>query len=289
MCAALAISENLLCCAEDSDSLDNIADSPSNSRSSAMDIASLSASISMDTFFTSPKGEDCREVLLAMERKEKNFMPDWEKIKSQGEEIFAHRKKLVTRMDTLCQKLRFGDATFFVAVNILDRFLSLHTVKDNEKVLFPLIGIACVSISAKMAEVSIPSLKTLQAFMGQDLPFNPAHIRRTEMGILNCLGWAVNCITPYTVLGYVMVDGKTGGVERDEANRIFHETVMELKKSVLTREYLVHTATETAKACIAMAEGNFVNNVKRSHEFDAAYPNKRARSPTTPLCSQWAF
>jgi len=318
MCAALlhASDASLLCCAENSDSLDNLEESPSHSRGSA---AVQETSDGNDVFsnqqderdfgdhagfFQGEGSADYREVLLAMEAKEKDFMPCWEKVDAQGEGMLEHRSRVVTCMQDLCRKLRFGDSTFFAAVNLLDRFLSVHAVKDDLRVLFPLIGIACVSIAAKMAEVHIPSLRSLQALMGPNLPFNAQHIQRTEMGILSSLGWAVNCITPYTVLAYVVKQKCAERPDREGlALAVFQEAVQQLRTSVLGKEYLVRSATESARACVALAfEGALEANaqqrqanddgaIKRNREgFETgAYPNKRARSPTTPLCSQWLF
>ncbi len=312
---------SLLCCAENSDSLDNLEESPSHSRGSAADVSG--------DYFRHPygqpapqaegdigdhagffQGEGCandRDVLLAMEAKEMAFMPDWDKINAQGEGMLEHRSRVVTCMQDLCRKLRFGDSTFFASVNLLDRFLSVHAVKDDLRVLFPLIGIACVSIAAKMAEVHIPSLKSLQTLMGPNLPFNAQHIQRTEMGILSSLGWAVNCITPYTVLAYVVkqrCDGEGAGAREGMALAVFQDAVQRLKSSVHREAYLSRSATQNARACVDLAlkdelsgesapkEGTSdFGGIKRNREgFETgAYSNKRARSPTTPLCSQWLF
>jgi hypothetical protein len=252
----LTASEQFLCCAEDSDSLDNI-ESESQSRCDVSGAASLSSSMSMsDEFLLTTQGENCHEVLLAMQEQQKEYMADGEKMKNQGDEVFLHRKKVIICMADICQKLRFYDSTFFSAVNILDRFLSVHTVKQNEKVLFPLIGIASVSIAAKMAEVCVPSLRSLQEFMGCELPFHAGHIRRMEMGILNSLEWKMACITPCTVIPYLMkvlLDSSQDCISDQEAKVIYSSSMQVMKKFVYKSEYVGYTAMEVAAASIMEA------------------------------------
>lgn len=254
-------SESILCCSEHSVSLENLEDmeSPRSSNSVGdldMGAASFSGSPLDGVAFRSISTLECRETLKVMSTKQLEFMPDVDKIRAQGgENVFDHRRKVITCMADICQKLDNNDSTFFSAVNILDRFLSVHSVKENQKVLFPLIGIACVSIATKMTEVSVPSLKSLQKFMGEGLPFNPSHIQGMEMGILNSLEWKMACITPCTVLCYVvkMLRDSYECISAEEAKVTYASSMSLMKKFVYDREYVEYSATEIAAASVLKA------------------------------------
>lgn len=321
----------LLCCPEPSVSLENIEDdSPCSAShgflSAELDAAAAAFSCDFDgnPHLGLVSSADCREALKAIHAKQGEFMPDGDKIVAhQGEEVYAHRKKVITCMADVCQKLRFADSTFFAAVNILDRFLSVQAVKANEKVLFPLIGTACVSIAAKMSEVFPPKMETLQNFMGENLPFETAHLQRMEMGILNSLEWKMACITPFTALCYIvkLLRDSYECMSREEAKVAYATSMSAMKKFVYSREYVGYSATEIAAAsflrsatcqdqemCCHDLVMQLNGGRKRSHDgtlvtlcdcmanmtaldpvgpWTAEYPNKRhisrSLSPTTPL------
>ena len=251
---------SILCCSENSTSLENIdmEESPRHHLGHGDDLAapvvSFSGSPLDSASFASVSPQDCRDALKAMQAKQGEFMPDATKIGSHGCDTFSHRKKVLTCMADLCQKLRFTDSTFFDAVNILDRFLGAQTGK-LEEVLFPLIGVACVSIASKMSEVAVPSLRSLQGYMGADLPFNPGHIRKMEMGILSTLEWKMACVTPCTVLCYLvkMLRDSYDCISAEEAKVTYSGSMTALKKFVYSKEYVEYTAMEIAAAAVLRA------------------------------------
>ena len=226
---------SLLCCSEESESLDNISPSSASDKSdvvvahkrcdgsSLMDFGLLSRATSR---------EDGRRALRELRDQEGAFMADHARLARLSESARAYRRRAVGCILDVCQRLRYHDSTSFAAVNLFDRFLAAYKVPSFEKQeeeaavaapsaaptthggggegeeaawVFPLIAAASVSIAAKMNEVLVPSLFELTASLPTPdvgVPLDHANVRRMEMGILSMLGWRVNCITPCTVLPY---------------------------------------------------------------------------------------
>ncbi|EDO49706.1 predicted protein, partial [Nematostella vectensis] len=91
----------------------------------------------------------------------------------------------------------FQPETFALAVNLLDRFLSV--VKANPKYL-PCISISCMFLAAKMVEEdeAIPTAGNLIGVSG--LSCTPSDLLRMERIILDKLGWNLSAVTPLQLL-----------------------------------------------------------------------------------------
>lgn len=74
---------------------------------------------------------------------------------SQVEISQKMRSILVDWMVSVTEKFDFRDETFFLSLNLLDRYISLNTVRKNA---LQLLGVTCLFISAKYEEIYPPEM-----------------------------------------------------------------------------------------------------------------------------------
>ncbi|CAN6477644.1 unnamed protein product [Victoria cruziana] len=95
--------------------------------------------------------------------------------------------------------LGFRPLTVYLAVNYLDRFLSVHDLPTNGWT-YGLLSVACLSLAAKMEESGVPSLRVIQrAGVGRRF-FEPDSLFRMEILILSKLNWKLRSVTPFTFI-----------------------------------------------------------------------------------------
>ena len=101
---------------------------------------------------------------------------------------WEYRRTLVEWLVNIHQELDLIPETLFLAVNLMDRYLSKESIKLNK---FRLIGIAALFVATKMEEHKVPSLEeVLEAMDGQ---YSEDEIIESERSILvtlrHRLGW----------------------------------------------------------------------------------------------------
>ncbi|KAK9750980.1 hypothetical protein RND81_02G233700 [Saponaria officinalis] len=95
----------------------------------------------------------------------------------------------------------FQAVTAYLAVNYMDRFLSLHHLPQTEGWAMQLLSVACMSLAAKMEEPLVPSLLDLQV-EGAKFIFEPKTIQRMELLVLDVLDWRLRLVTPFTFISF---------------------------------------------------------------------------------------
>ncbi|KAL3634133.1 Esterase KAI2c1 [Castilleja foliolosa] len=96
--------------------------------------------------------------------------------------------------------LGFRLQTAYVSVTYLDRFLSRKSIDgDDNSWAMRLLSMACLSLAAKMDEVSVPPLSN---FCVDDYNFESQVIQRMELLVLNELGWKMKSITPFLFVDF---------------------------------------------------------------------------------------
>uniref|UniRef100_I1QNK9 Cyclin-like domain-containing protein n=1 Tax=Oryza glaberrima TaxID=4538 RepID=I1QNK9_ORYGL len=91
----------------------------------------------------------------------------------------------------------FLPLTAYLAVNYMDRFLSLRHLPEGQGWAMQLLAVACLSLAAKMEETLVPSLLDLQVECSRYV-FEPRTICRMEFLILTALNWRLRSVTPFT-------------------------------------------------------------------------------------------
>ncbi|CAN6448573.1 unnamed protein product [Victoria cruziana] len=93
----------------------------------------------------------------------------------------------------------FCPLTAYLAVNYMDRFLSVHCLPQASGWPMQLLSVACLSLAAKMEETVVPSLVDLQVGQAKFI-FEPRTICRMELLILTKLNWKLRSVTPFNFI-----------------------------------------------------------------------------------------
>ncbi|XP_020600031.1 cyclin-D5-2-like [Phalaenopsis equestris] len=93
----------------------------------------------------------------------------------------------------------FSPQTVFQAVCYFDRFLMRRSIDDEKSWARQLLALACLSLAAKMEEVSSPALMDYQT--GQCC-FDSITIQRMELLVLSTLDWRMSSVTPLPYINY---------------------------------------------------------------------------------------
>ncbi|GFQ02218.1 cyclin-d5-3 [Phtheirospermum japonicum] len=114
--------------------------------------------------------------------------------------------------------LGFRLQTAYVSVTYLDRFLSRRSIDgDNNSWAMRLLSMACLSLAAKMDEVSVPPLPH---FCVDDYNFESQVIQRMELLVLNELGWTMGSITPFSFVDFFAKKFSVNTEARNGVSRI---------------------------------------------------------------------
>ncbi|CAD6224613.1 unnamed protein product [Miscanthus lutarioriparius] len=97
----------------------------------------------------------------------------------------------------------FGPLTACLAVNYLDRFLSLYQLPEGKAWTTQLLSVACLSLAAKMEETYVPPSLDLQVGDARYV-FEAKTIQRMELLVLSTLKWRMQAVTPFSYIDYFL-------------------------------------------------------------------------------------
>ncbi|XP_077113363.1 G1/S-specific cyclin-D1-like [Ranitomeya variabilis] len=128
-------------------------------------------------------------------------------------EIYPYMRKMLTSwMLEVCEDQQCGEEVFPLAVNCLDRFLSLVPV---EKRRLQLVGATCLLLASKLKESKPIAIVNL--CMYSDYSFTDGEMRGMELLILNKLKWDVEAVTPRDFLPHFL---ELLGLSADKMHRV---------------------------------------------------------------------
>lgn len=143
------------------------------------------------------------ECLVLMIGKECEHMPavDYLERLRNGDLDIGARDEILDWIAKVHSQFNFGPMCAYLAVNYLDRFLSAYDLPKEKAWMMQLLGVACLSIAAKMEETDVPLSLDLQ---GGDAKFvfEAKTIQRMELLVLTTLKWRMQAITPFSYIDY---------------------------------------------------------------------------------------
>ncbi|XP_040383491.1 cyclin-D2-1 isoform X3 [Oryza brachyantha] len=145
----------------------------------------------------------------------------------------------------------FLPLTAYLAVNYMDRFLSLRHLPDQGWAM-QLLAVACLSLAAKMEETLVPSLLDLQQVECTRYVFEPQTICRMELLVLTALNWRLRSITPFTFIDFFACKVDPRG--KHTRYLIARATQMVLA-TIHDIEFLDHCPSSMAAAAVLCATG----------------------------------
>lgn len=90
-------------------------------------------------------GEYALDILKKLQEREVNYLPKWNYMTKQPDITFTMRSILVDWLVEVCEEYKLNTETLFLAVNYIDRFLSLMSV---QRAKLQLVGTACMFIAS---------------------------------------------------------------------------------------------------------------------------------------------
>ncbi|OCT73227.1 G1/S-specific cyclin-D1 [Xenopus laevis] len=109
------------------------------------------------------------------------------------------RRMLTSWMLEVCEDQKCGEDVFPLAVNCLDRFLSLVPV---EKRRLQLLGSTCLFLASKLRETTPMTAESL--CMYSDYCFTDKELLAMELLVLNKLKWDIEAVTPREFLPHFL-------------------------------------------------------------------------------------
>ncbi|KAF9157135.1 G2/mitotic-specific cyclin [Actinomortierella ambigua] len=157
-----------------------------------MDFEDLELGEMEDTMMVAEYSRDIFEYFLRLQIE---TMPEPTYMDSQPELAWKMRGVLLDWLAEVHHKFRMLPETLFLAVNIMDRFMSLREVS---LVKYQLVGITALFIAAKYEEVMAPSIQNY-VYMS-DGGYSAQEIRDAERYVLQTLGFSVAFPNPMNFL-----------------------------------------------------------------------------------------
>lgn len=141
---------------------------------------------------------DCREVWELMLQKDESYTRNPIMMTRHPNLQARMRSILIDWLSEVCEVYKLHRETFYLALDFVDRYLSVETnVPKND---LQLIGITCLLISSKIEEIYPPKLADFSFVT--DGACDEADILAKELVVLKALNWD---LTPMTVNGWLCV------------------------------------------------------------------------------------
>ncbi|CAL8358976.1 unnamed protein product [Lota lota] len=139
-------------------------------------------------------------VLHALLRAEDYYLPATNYFKCVQKEIAPYMRRIVsTWMLEVCEEQKCEEDVFPLAMNYLDRFLSVELTKKGH---LQLLAAACMFLASKMRE-TIP-LTAEKLCIYTDNSISPGQLRQMELLVLTKLKWDLASVTPLDFLDLFM-------------------------------------------------------------------------------------
>ncbi|XP_028258169.1 G1/S-specific cyclin-D1 [Parambassis ranga] len=139
-------------------------------------------------------------VLHTMLKAEENYLPSPNYFKCVQKEIVPKMRKIVaTWMLEVCEEQKCEEEVFPLAMNYLDRFLS---VEATRKTRLQLLGATCMFLASKMKE-TVP-LTAEKLCIYTDNSVHPGELLQMELLVLNKLKWDLASVTPHDFIEHFL-------------------------------------------------------------------------------------
>uniref|UniRef100_A0ACD5Y1F4 Uncharacterized protein n=1 Tax=Avena sativa TaxID=4498 RepID=A0ACD5Y1F4_AVESA len=145
----------------------------------------------------------------------------------------------------------FGPVTACLALNYLDRFLSLYHIPEGKGWMTQLLSVACLSLAAKMEETSVPQSLDLQVADARYV-FEAKTIQRMELLVLRTLKWRMQAVTPFSYIDYFLHRLNGGGnAPSGRSVRQASELILCISRGTCCLEFRPSEIAATVAAAVA--------------------------------------
>ncbi|OLY83693.1 G2/mitotic-specific cyclin-4 [Smittium mucronatum] len=149
----------------------------------------------VDPFDTSLVPEYSDDIFLYMRELEDRLIPSNDYMDRQPELAWSMRCILVDWLVQVHDRFRLLPETLFLAINFVDRFLSIKTVKMHK---LQLVGAVCLLLAAKYEEIQFPSVSEI-VYMTENA-YTSDEVTKAERYILRMLNFDLGWPGPMSFL-----------------------------------------------------------------------------------------
>nr|CAB3456969.1 unnamed protein product [Digitaria exilis] len=150
----------------------------------------------------------------------------------------------------------FLPLTAYLAVNYMDRFLSLHRLPQEDWWAMQLLAVTCLSLAAKMEETLVPSLLDLQVEGTSSYVFEPGTVGRMELLVLAALNWRLRSVTPFTFIDFFACKVDSSGRHTRCLTARATQVILAAMHGI---EFLDHCPSSMAAAAVLCATGEIAS------------------------------
>lgn len=145
------------------------------------------------------------EVLFLLFEKESEFLPrsDFLQRLRSGDLDLCVRNEALAWIHKANAHYNFGAPTACLAINYLDRFLSVYEFPRENNWSIQLLAVACLSLAAKLEEIKVPLTVDMQVAYPKFI-FQAKTIKRMELIVLSTLKWRMQACTPFSFIDYFL-------------------------------------------------------------------------------------
>ncbi|XP_009614641.1 cyclin-D4-1 isoform X1 [Nicotiana tabacum] len=259
------VASNLLCTETKSlcfDDLDSLTISQQNIETNSKDL-SFSNGIRSEPLIDLPSlSEEC---LSFMVQREMEFLPkdDYLERLRSGDLDLSVRKEALDWIWKAHMHYGFGELSFCLSINYLDRFLSLYELPRSKTWTVQLLAVACLSLAAKMEEINVPLTVDLQVG-DPKFVFEGKTIQRMELLVLSTLKWRMQAYTLYTFIDHFV---RTMNGDQIPSRPLISRSMQLILSIIRGIDFLEFRSSEVA-AAVAMS----VSGERQAKDIDKAMP-----------------
>lgn len=186
-----------------------------------------------------------------------------------GLDLAAVRRDAIDWIWKVIEHYNFAPLTAVLAVNYLDRFLSVYELPEDKDWVTQLLAVACLSLASKIEETYVPLPVDLQVVKAKY--FEARTIRRMELLVLSTLKWRMQAVTACSFIDYFL--HKFNDCEAPSMLALSRSTDLILS-TAKGADFLVFRPSEIAASVALAAFGERNSSVVERATTNCKYINK---------------